>query len=206
VWFCSRGVCTTYDLHYTRIFSSYRTENRVCFDLKDRSLFGGHVTWRTWIYFVAKMQRFSVRPPGLNGRYDKRGSLIWWSDAGPSLVTDGTGITRIVFHCAEASMDSHLPCSVYRSACNLQRLITSFNADSTVSTESGFPGLERLYRDGMMRANMNQQGTQCTYNVTLRRFRESLLLWKSNKYYVFVCPGAWAWAWACACVHVTLLI
>ena len=48
---------------------------------------------------------------------------------------------------------------------------------------------------------------QYTCNVTLRRVRESLLLWKSYKYYLLVCafvrvcvracgyPGAWA----CAC-------
>jgi hypothetical protein len=26
-----------------------------------------------------------------------------------------------------------------------------------------------------------------SYNVTLRRVRESLFMWKSNKYYMFVC-------------------
>ena len=35
---------------------------------------------------------------------------------------------------------------------------------------------------------------ECTYNVTLRRVRESLLLWKSDTYYIFLC--------VCACVHV----
>jgi hypothetical protein len=30
------------------------------------------------------------------------------------------------------------------------------------------------------------QDTQYTYNVTLKRLRESLLPWKSNKYYIFV--------------------
>ena len=39
---------------------------------------------------------------------------------------------------------------------------------------------------------------QYTYNVTLRRVRESLLPWKSNKYYIFVC--------VCVRVHVALLI
>jgi hypothetical protein len=35
-----------------------------------------------------------------------------------------------------------------------------------------------------------KQYRQCTYNVTMRRFRESLLPWKSNKYYIFVCVRA----------------
>ena len=45
-----------------------------------------------------------------------------------------------------------------------------------------------------------------------RRFRESLLPWKSNKYYILVCVRALEcvfsgeWACACACVHVALLI
>jgi hypothetical protein len=51
-----------------------------------------------------------------------------------------------------------------------------------------------------------KQDSQCTYNITLRRVCESLLLWKSSKYYIFVCvhvhkcgcPGTW--------VHVALLI
>jgi hypothetical protein len=32
-----------------------------------------------------------------------------------------------------------------------------------------------------------KQDRQCAYNVTIRRVRESLLVWKSNKYYIFVC-------------------
>jgi hypothetical protein len=48
------------------------------------------------------------------------------------------------------------------------------------------------------------QDTQCSCNVTRRSFRESLLPWKSYKYFICVCPGAWAYA--CACVHVVLLI
>ena len=56
--------------------------------------------------------------------------------------------------------------------------------------------------------------SKCTYNVTLKRVRESFLPWKSDKYCVFVCvcvrarlcvcPGRWACA--CACVHAALLI
>ena len=38
------------------------------------------------------------------------------------------------------------------------------------------------------------QDMQCTYNVTLRPFRESLLPWKSNKYYIFV--------YVCVCARV----
>jgi hypothetical protein len=38
------------------------------------------------------------------------------------------------------------------------------------------------------------QDRQCTYNVTKRRVRESLLQWKSNKYYIFAC--------VCACLCV----
>ena len=40
------------------------------------------------------------------------------------------------------------------------------------------------------------------YNVTLRHVRESLLPWKSNKYYIFVC----ACACKSVCRHVALLI
>ena len=56
----------------------------------------------------------------------------------------------------------------------------------------------------------NKQYRQCTYNATLKRVHESLLPWKSNKYYIFVCvhacvcPGVWVCA--CASVHVALLI
>jgi hypothetical protein len=53
-----------------------------------------------------------------------------------------------------------------------------------------------------------QQDRQCTYNITLRRVRGTMVAVESNKQYKFVCvcgcPGAWACA--CACVHVTLLI
>jgi hypothetical protein len=45
------------------------------------------------------------------------------------------------------------------------------------------------------------------YNVTLRRVREPLLLWKSHKYLcVRVRVYLSAWACACACVYVALLI
>jgi hypothetical protein len=55
---------------------------------------------------------------------------------------------------------------------------------------------------------------QHTYNVILRRVRELLLPWKSNKYYLLVgvracvraCGYLGAWACACALVHVALLI
>ena len=39
---------------------------------------------------------------------------------------------------------------------------------------------------------------QCTYNVTLRRVRESLLQWKSNKYYILDC--------VCACVRACMWV
>jgi len=32
-------------------------------------------------------------------------------------ATDGTGITRIIFHCEEATVGSHLRCIAYRSVC-----------------------------------------------------------------------------------------
>ena len=52
---------------------------------------------------------------------------------------------------------------------------------------------------------------QCTYNVTLRRVRESLLPTKSsNYYYMFLrrraCGYPGTWTCACACVHVALHI
>ena len=62
----------------------------------------------------------------------------------------------------------------------------------------------------------SEQDRQCTCNVTPTRVRESLLPWKSNKCYIFVCvyvrararaflcPGAWACV--CAYVPVALLI
>jgi hypothetical protein len=52
-----------------------------------------------------------------------------------------------------------------------------------------------------LQKNSNSE-RKCEYNVTLGRIRESLLPWKNNKYYIFVC----VWACACACVHVALLI
>ena len=33
----------------------------------------------------------------------------------------------------------------------------------------------------------NEQDRRCTYNVTLRCVPDSLLSWKSNEYYIFVC-------------------
>jgi hypothetical protein len=50
------------------------------------------------------------------------------------------------------------------------------------------------------------------YNLTLRRVRELLLLWKSSKYYLLVCVCAcvrsYGYRGACACaqVHVDLRI
>ena len=62
----------------------------------------------------------------------------------------------------------------------------------------------------------SQQDRQCTYKATQRRARESLLSWKMNKYYIFVCvcvcARAYARAWVpgrlrvCICVRVALLI
>jgi hypothetical protein len=66
------------------------------------------------------------------------------------------------------------------------------------------------------RADSENKGGQYSCNVTLRRVRESLTLWKSNKYCLFVCVRACscvracgypdAWAYVCAYVHVALLI
>jgi hypothetical protein len=46
------------------------------------------------------------------------------------------------------------------------------------------------------------------YNVTLRHIRESLLLWKSNKYYTFLCVHTCVRVpkRVCVCMHVALLI
>ena len=46
-----------------------------------------------------------------------------------------------------------------------------------------------------------KQERQCTYNVTLRRVRVSLLPWKSNKNCTFVCARALACVRGCARVH-----
>jgi hypothetical protein len=46
-----------------------------------------------------------------------------------------------------------------------------------------------------------KQDTECTYNVTLRRVREILLPWKSNKYYKFLRMCALACAWGRGHVH-----
>jgi hypothetical protein len=46
-----------------------------------------------------------------------------------------------------------------------------------------------------------QQARQCMYNVKLRRVRESLLQWKSNKYYLLVCVCVRACVRAC--VHLS---
>ena len=60
-----------------------------------------------------------------------------------------------------------------------------------------------------------QQEAQCKYDVTLRRGRELLLPWKSNKYYLLACVCTrvracigYTGAWACArvYVHAALLI
>jgi hypothetical protein len=40
-----------------------------------------------------------------------------------------------------------------------------------------------------------EQDRQCTYNVTMRRVCESLLQWKSNTYYIYVCVRVCARAW-----------
>jgi hypothetical protein len=74
-------------------------------------------------------------------------------------------------------------------------MVTNFN------TSHKSVGLSRLPKTYGMRY---KRDTQYTYNVTLRRVRESLLPWKSNQYYIFVCvcPGVWAYA----CAYVALLI
>ena len=47
---------------------------------------------------------------------------------------------------------------------------------------------------------MNKTG-KYMFNVTLRRVHISLLPWKSNKYYIFVCVCVCALAWLCACAQ-----
>jgi hypothetical protein len=51
-----------------------------------------------------------------------------------------------------------------------------------------------------------KQYRQCTYNITLRRIREILLPWESNKYYICVQGGARACVCRSACLQVALLI
>ena len=48
-------------------------------------------------------------------------------------------------------------------------------------------------------AQIKKQKSECTYKVTLRRFRESLLSWKINTYYIFVCVRACVRN-ACVCI------
>jgi hypothetical protein len=61
---------------------------------------------------------------------------------------------------------------------------------------SGNVGLMR--RHGLLHALYGffdvteKQETQCTYNLTLRRFRESFLPWKSTNYYLLVCVSVHA--------------
>jgi hypothetical protein len=61
--------------------------------------------------------------------------------------------------------------------------------------------------------DISKRDRQYTYNIILRHVCESLLRWKSNKYYIFVCVRACvhstcmcgcpaAWACLCACVPV----
>jgi hypothetical protein len=45
-----------------------------------------------------------------------------------------------------------------------------------------------------------KQDRQCTHNVTLRRFRESLLPWKSNKYSLLACM--WVPGRVGVCLHI----
>ena len=57
-------------------------------------------------------------------------------------------------------------------------------------------------------SEVTKQTDKCTYNATRRRVRESLLPWKSNKYYIFVCVCVCAWfpGRVGMCVRVALLI
>jgi hypothetical protein len=59
----------------------------------------------------------------------------------------------------------------------------------------------------LRKVKLNPDNARIT-QVTLRRVRESLLLWESNKYYTCVCACVCqgAWTCACACVHVALFI
>jgi hypothetical protein len=49
----------------------------------------------------------------------------------------------------------------------------------------------------LLTSTQPKQQMKCTYNSTLRRVRESLLPWRRNKYYIFVCVRACA----CLCVR-----
>jgi hypothetical protein len=48
----------------------------------------------------------------------------------------------------------------------------------------------------------SKQDRQCTYNVTMRRVRESLLPWKRIKYYIFVCVYEWVPGRVSVCILV----
>ena len=48
----------------------------------------------------------------------------------------------------------------------------------------------------------SKQDRQCMYNVTLRRVREPLLMWKSNKYFLLLSVCVRACVCACAGVRV----
>jgi hypothetical protein len=41
------------------------------------------------------------------------------------------------------------------------------------------------------------QDKPCTFRITMKRFRESLWPWKSNKYYIYLCECANACVRAC---------
>ena len=109
-------------------------------------------------------------------------------------------------HDAGSGRMSHLSCNEWRtSATMLQRADNWHNQDAVrgkkvvTLTVLGKHETSQLYAVnyiGTTRAVLNVRGIilpkskqdkQCTYNVTLTRVRESLLPWKSNKYYVFVC-------------------
>ena len=45
------------------------------------------------------------------------------------------------------------------------------------------------------------QDRQCTYNVTMRRVCETLLQWKSKKYYIFLCVCVCGWVGGCRCSY-----
>jgi hypothetical protein len=60
-----------------------------------------------------------------------------------------------------------------------------------------------LLRICKVRENWFKQDTQCAYKVKLRRVREWLLPWKSNKYYFLICVCVGACWYPAVCTRIS---